>query len=100
MQVRAVEAFNAWFAQGENKLVEELTIKRNLLGVAGSDVHRPNKIFVVLTDINTELDIDCVLKAIRERKSKRNSTKHHLNVGTSFNHKKSMHQAFAKICGR
>ena len=63
-----MEAFNPWFTQRENKSVEELTAKRNLLEVAGSDVHRPNQIFAAYTGLDAELDIDSVMKALKKEK--------------------------------
>jgi predicted metal-dependent phosphoesterase TrpH len=64
--VDAVEVFNGASSAEANRQARELARETGLPGVAGSDSHRPEELFCVHTDVQSELDLDEILKAIRE----------------------------------
>ena len=66
LRADAIETLNYRASKFENKLAERLARELNLPGVAGTDAHRPNQLFKVYTEIDTEPNIDSILKAIRK----------------------------------
>ena len=62
----AIEVINPTATQRENKMAQELARMKNLPGIAGSDAHAPLHMWTAYTEVNTDLDIDEILKAIRK----------------------------------
>jgi predicted metal-dependent phosphoesterase TrpH len=61
----AVEIMNPWASPEQNKLAEQLARDRHLPGVAGSDAHKPDELWVAFTEVDSEPDVSAVLKAIK-----------------------------------
>ncbi len=70
MPADAVEIMNPWATPQQNKLAEELAKRRDLPGVAGSDAHEQEQLFVGYTEIYADPDVGSVLEAIRKGKVK------------------------------
>jgi predicted metal-dependent phosphoesterase TrpH len=62
----AIEVINPTAVLRENKMAQELAKTKNLPGIAGSDAHAPSNMWTAYTEVNTDLDIDEILKAIRK----------------------------------
>jgi len=72
----AVETMNPWASPEQNKLAEQLAKARGLPGVAGSDAHKPDELWVAFTEVDSEPDVADVLKAIRNGRVKAVSARH------------------------
>jgi predicted metal-dependent phosphoesterase TrpH len=72
----AVEVMNPWASPGQNKLAEQLAKTRGLPGVAGSDAHKPDELWVAFTEVDSEPDVANVLKSIRNGRVKAVSARH------------------------
>ncbi|MFQ6086668.1 MAG: PHP domain-containing protein [Candidatus Bathyarchaeia archaeon] len=66
MPADAIEVINPTATQRENKMAQELAKMKNLPGIAGSDAHAPSHMWTAYTEVNADLDIDEILKAIRK----------------------------------
>ena len=66
MPADAVEVINPTATQKENKMAQELAKRRELPGVAGSDAHAPSYMWTAYTEVDADLDVDRILKAIRK----------------------------------
>jgi len=62
----AIEVMNPTATLRENKMAQELAKVKNLPGIAGSDAHTPSHMWTAYTEVNADLDIDEILKAIRK----------------------------------
>lgn len=62
----AVEVLNGASSPFANKQAHELAKQLGLPGVAGSDAHQPAELFNVHTEIQSCLDVDEILKAIKK----------------------------------
>ncbi len=62
----AVEVLNGESSPAANKLANDLAKSMKLPGVAGSDAHNPSEPFTVYTEIQAELKVDEILKAIKK----------------------------------
>ncbi len=63
--VDAIEVLNGGSSNSANKEAQKLAWSARLPGVGGSDSHRPEELFSVYTEVQAELDLDEILKAIR-----------------------------------
>jgi len=66
----AIEVINPTATLRENKMAQELAKMKNLPGIAGSDAHAPADMWTAYTEVNADLDIDEILKAIKKGKVK------------------------------
>jgi predicted metal-dependent phosphoesterase TrpH len=62
----AVEVLNGESSPAANKLANDLAKSMKLPGVAGSDAHNPSEPLTVYTEIQAELKVDEILKAIKK----------------------------------
>jgi len=62
----AVEVLNGESSPAANKLANDLAKSMKLPGVAGSDAHNPSEPLAVYTEIQAELKVDEILKAIKK----------------------------------
>jgi predicted metal-dependent phosphoesterase TrpH len=67
-KIDAVEVLNGGSTQSANKQARELARILGLPGTAGSDAHRASELLSVYTQVQASLDIDDILKAIRNGK--------------------------------
>jgi predicted metal-dependent phosphoesterase TrpH len=67
-KIDAVEVLNGGSTQSANKQARELARILGLPGTAGSDAHRAIELLSVYTQVQASLDIDDILKAIRNGK--------------------------------
>jgi len=65
-KVDAIEILNGGSTFSANKMAHELAVQLGLPGVAGSDSHKPSELFSVYTEVQADLDVDEILKAIRK----------------------------------
>jgi len=65
IQADAIEVLNPRSTHKENMMAEELAKEKNLPGVSGSDAHQSRQMWTTYTEVNTELNIDEVLNAIK-----------------------------------
>jgi predicted metal-dependent phosphoesterase TrpH len=72
----AVEIMNPWASHEQNKLAEQLARARGLPGVAGSDAHKPDELWVAFNEVDAEPDVADVLKAIKNGHVKAVSARH------------------------
>jgi predicted metal-dependent phosphoesterase TrpH len=72
----AVEIMNPWASPEQNTLAEQLARARGLPGVAGSDAHKPDELWVAFVEVDSEPDVADVLKAIRNGHVKAVSARH------------------------
>jgi predicted metal-dependent phosphoesterase TrpH len=72
----AVEIMNPWASPQQNKLAEQLAKARHLSGVAGSDAHKPDELWVAFTEVDAEPDVADVLKAIKNGRVQAFSARH------------------------
>lgn len=63
--VDAIEVLNGASPPSINKLAENLAKEMNLPGVAGSDAHAAEELWTVCTEVQAMLDLDEILRAIR-----------------------------------
>jgi predicted metal-dependent phosphoesterase TrpH len=63
--IDAIETLNAITSPEANKAAENLAKEMSLPGVAGSDAHEPDELWSVYTEIQASLDVDAILKAIK-----------------------------------
>jgi histidinol phosphatase-like PHP family hydrolase len=63
--IDAIETLNAITSPEANKAAENLAKEMGLPGVAGSDAHEPDELWSVYTEIQASLDVDAILKAIK-----------------------------------
>jgi len=61
----AVEVLNPDSTDQENKMAEMLAKARNMPGVAGSDAHHISQMWKAYTQIDADLNVESVLKAIK-----------------------------------
>ncbi|MDH5783519.1 MAG: PHP domain-containing protein [Candidatus Bathyarchaeota archaeon] len=66
----AIEVINPTATLRENKMAQELAKVKNLPGIAGSDAHAPLHMWTAYTEVNADLDIDEILKAIKKGRVK------------------------------
>jgi len=69
-QIDAIETLNGTSPTNINKMAENLAKTLNLPGVAGSDAHYIDELWTVYTEIQAPLDINEILKAIKNGKVK------------------------------
>ncbi len=72
----AIEIMNPWASPEQNRLAEQLAKARHLPGVAGSDAHEPESLWINFTEIYAEHDVAEILKAIRNGQVKAVSARH------------------------
>jgi predicted metal-dependent phosphoesterase TrpH len=65
-KVDAIEVLNGESSYHANKLAQELAKSMGLPGLAGSDAHQPSEVGSVYTEVQADLDIDEVLKALKK----------------------------------
>jgi len=65
-KVDAIEVLNGESSPVANKLANDLAKSMMLPGVAGSDAHNPSEPFTVYTEIQANLRVDEILKAIKK----------------------------------
>jgi hypothetical protein len=64
-KVDAIEVLNGESSPNANKLAQELAKSMRLPGVAGSDAHQASEVCTVYTEAQAGLDVDEILKAIK-----------------------------------
>jgi predicted metal-dependent phosphoesterase TrpH len=62
----AIEVLNGESTPQANKMAQELAKSMNLPGTAGSDAHTPKEPLTVYTEIQADLNVDEILKAIKK----------------------------------
>lgn len=62
----AIEVINGVSSPSSNKLAQDLTKLMGLPGVAGSDAHQPSELYNAFTEVQSSLDMDEILKALRK----------------------------------
>jgi predicted metal-dependent phosphoesterase TrpH len=65
-KVDAIEVLNGESSHMANKWAHELARSMALPGVAGSDAHRSSEVCSVYTEVQADLDVDEILKAIKK----------------------------------
>jgi predicted metal-dependent phosphoesterase TrpH len=65
-KVDAIEILNGGSSQDANDEAKELAKSLGLPGTAGSDAHQVSELFNVYNKVNASLDVDSVLKAIKQ----------------------------------
>jgi len=65
-KVDAIEVLNGGSSQDANDEAKELAKSLGLPGTAGSDAHQVSELFSVYNKVNASLDVDSVLKAIKQ----------------------------------
>ena len=76
-KVDAIEVLNGGSNQAANNEAKELAKSLGLPGTAGSDAHQVSELFSVYNKVEAALDVDSVLKAIKQ-----GSVSAHLNRGS------------------
>ncbi|MEM2975771.1 MAG: PHP domain-containing protein [Candidatus Bathyarchaeia archaeon] len=61
----AIEVLNPTVSLEKNKMASTLAKVRNLPGVAGSDAHRIQELWMAYTEVDAQTSVDDILKAIR-----------------------------------
>ena len=64
-KVDAIEVLNGVSTPHANKLAQDLAKSMKLPGVAGSDAHNSSGLLTVYTEVQAGLDVDDILKAIK-----------------------------------
>ena len=64
--VDAIEVYNGGSSPSANRKAKDLAKQLKLPEVAGSDSHRPEELFSVFTEIQSSLDVEQILEAIRK----------------------------------
>jgi len=62
----AVEILNGASSASANRSAQELARIMDVPGVAGTDAHKPEDLFTVYTEIQAELDVEEILKAVKK----------------------------------
>lgn len=65
-KVDAIEILNGGSSPSANETARELAQQLGLPGTAGSDAHQPAELFAVYTEIQSSMDLDEVLHAIKK----------------------------------
>ena len=65
-KVDAIEVLNGGSSQDANNEANELARSLGLPGTAGSDAHQVSELFSVYSKVDASLDVDSVLKAIKQ----------------------------------
>jgi predicted metal-dependent phosphoesterase TrpH len=65
LKVDAVEVLNGGSSTAANKAAKELAKELGLPGTAGSDAHSASELFSVCTQVDSALNVDSFLKAIK-----------------------------------
>ena len=65
-KVDAIEVLNGGSSQTANNEAKELAKSLGLPGTAGSDAHQVSELFSVYSKVDASLDVDSVLKAIKQ----------------------------------
>ncbi|MCW4054443.1 MAG: CehA/McbA family metallohydrolase [Candidatus Bathyarchaeota archaeon] len=65
-KVNAIEVLNGESTPYANKLARDLAKTMELPGIAGSDAHNPSEPLTVHTEIQADLNVDEILKAIKK----------------------------------
>jgi predicted metal-dependent phosphoesterase TrpH len=65
-KVDAIEVINGESTPQANKMAHELAKSMKLPGTAGSDAHSPSEPLTVYTEIQADLNVDEILKAIKK----------------------------------
>jgi len=76
-KVDAIEVLNGGSSQTANNEAKDLAKSLRLPGTAGSDAHQVSELFSVYTKVESSLDVDEILKAI-----KKGSVSAHINRGS------------------
>ena len=76
-KVDAIEVLNGGSSQTANNEAKDLAKSLGLPGTAGSDAHQVSELFSVYTKVESSLDVDEILKAI-----KKGSVSAHINRGS------------------
>lgn len=63
--VDAIETLNGGSLFSANKQAYDLAKSMGLPGVAGSDAHKPSELYSVYTEVQADLNVDSILKAIK-----------------------------------
>jgi predicted metal-dependent phosphoesterase TrpH len=71
----AIEVLNGISSPQANKMAENLAKEMSLPGVAGSDAHQTNELWAAYTEVQSSLDIDEILQAIKKGLVKANLTR-------------------------
>jgi predicted metal-dependent phosphoesterase TrpH len=66
VKVDAIEVLNGGSSQTANDEAKELAKSLSLPGTAGSDAHQVSELFSVFNKVSASLDVDSVLKAIKQ----------------------------------
>jgi predicted metal-dependent phosphoesterase TrpH len=64
-KVDAIEVLNGGSSQDANKLAKNLAKNLRLPGTAGSDAHQVSELFSVFSQVDSTLDMDAILKAVK-----------------------------------
>lgn len=67
-KVDAIETLNGASSSDANKQAQDLAKLMGLPGVAGSDAHQPAELCTVFTEIDADMNVDEILKAIKKGK--------------------------------
>lgn len=73
--IDAIETLNGITPPNLNKKAENLAKEMGLPGVAGSDAHTPKELWTVYTEIQASMNVDEILKAIKNGQVKTATTK-------------------------
>ena len=65
-KVDAIEVLNGGSSQAANSQAKELAKSMGLPGTAGSDAHQVSELFSVYTSVDSALNVDAILKAIKK----------------------------------
>lgn len=65
-KVDAIEILNGGSSQSANETARELAQQLGLPGTAGSDAHQPSELFAVYTEIQSSMNVDEALHAIKK----------------------------------
>jgi predicted metal-dependent phosphoesterase TrpH len=65
-QFDAIEVLNGVSSPSSNKLAQNLAKSMGLPGLAGSDAHHPSELFNAYTEVQTSLDVDEILEALKK----------------------------------
>ncbi len=69
-KVDAIEILNGASPASANKQAQQLATELRVPGVAGSDSHKPDELFSVYNEVQSSLDVEEILEAIRKGRVK------------------------------
>lgn len=64
--VDAIEVLNGGSSSAANRMARDLAKSAGMVGVGGSDSHRPSELFSVYNEVQAALQVDDILDAIRK----------------------------------